>query len=290
MADYLRQIAAKALGRTPSVRPRVPSLFEPPPAAALMGIAAMPPAPDATPADATELLHIASAEAPAPQRPASPRIPVAPPVSRVVPSGDAALPAPPRLVAPPPVTAPLAAPLVGTAPVGTAPVGASPVQAAPLANAPVGATPLEAAPIGATPARGTPVRVTPAHAAPAHAAAGAAADAARSPDGGRDASLMPRTAVPLIVPAPSIARDRVHVLPAWVAPRAGAARAGATGADALADAPPTISVVIGHVSVQAVMPPAPLAPPVRERTETSAGPKMSLDQYLAERTQRGGRR
>jgi hypothetical protein len=283
VSDFLSRLAERSTGTPPALRPRVPSTFEPwsagdlgadpraaaawPSAAQPTNAAASPPAATARP---TREPPRASVTPPAPASPPAP----APPLD-----SDDRHPAAPRPRTPAPAPAPISAAAAAAEPSADAPPPPAPAPA-PRHHAPD----LSPEPLG-------PTRPTPAVAAPP-----------RQPRRQGSAPPVPETAAPAAAEAPLAARaasraprdDAVaepwHAFeppagpPANVVQR-GRARAGPAPTPGRAgDGPLTVEVTIGRVEVRA----AP-APPARAGRRPAPGPRVTLDEYLAERT-RAGRR
>lgn len=287
MSNYLNQLAARALGRREPVRPRLPSLFEPP-----TGAPALPPAEAAEAAPPfferrTDAPATIQAPAPrlTPSRDAHPPAPdaaaqtLAPPEPRLTPrpreawrarrEGEPAAPAWPgerategesptlRSVGQATETA---APPHHTRAEAPAPVEVVRSTERQADEASEGARAAQVAGGEGEPARGLARRVA------ALEAAGAERQERRESRGTADDALM-RPASP---PAPPPAGPRPPTL--------------ATRGIERGDGPPQVHVTIGRVEVRAVFPPPPAAPPApRPRPAT-----QTLAEYL-KRRERGGR-
>ena len=284
MSDFLSRLAERSTGTPPALRPRVPSTFEPWPA---VDPGSEMPTPAAPPSAAQ------------PARAGAP-----PPVATARPTRElrSASVAPSRTAWPP---TPADAPDGDDRPLEATTSRTHSPAPAPLAPA------LSAAATG--PGADAPPRTVPApasrHGAPDHSPepAGPArqtrAAAASSRQARRQASAppAPERAAPAAAPAPVAARAAAHaprdedaVAPSREAASPSADRpAGVVGRRRSGPASTpgragegtlTVEVTIGRVEVRA----AP-APPPHAARRPAPGPRVTLDEYLAERTQAGRR-
>ena len=315
MADFLGNLVTKSMGKAEEIRPRLPSLFEPPAAQADRGPAAAGPAAVESPPVQLE----AAAQAAPPAKPeqelsapaARPRMPRAParPSPRHVaqPAGDSA--DEPTLAAPRPAAT---AHQATTPAAETASSAPSPAQArqeirpAPDLEWPPGESEYSELPIRRGPG---PAMLGPT----SEAAAGQPAEPARSmtltlpsthpvPPGTPGPPLRPAREAPCKEPTaprrssrletgsdgvPAQAKARPVPDPAGapaVVARPQVIPASTAGPTPVAEPAPTVQVTIGRIEVRA-MPPLATQP----KAQRSGPAVMTLDEYLRQRNDGGGR-